>query len=254
MRLATAHRLAAAAGRWSVRAGRAVADVAAPALCQHCDDPTLDGAALCELCKSDLDLLAGEPACTLCGRPLREYGDACPHCRGAGLRPLSAVHRLAPLAGPARSMVLAGKYRGRWWAAERLGQMLWQRPEIRDAVEQADAVVAVPLHWRRELWRGYNQAHQLAKILAKMGGVDLARPAIRVRPTTPQVYARGRTARARNVRRAFDLLAPAEAEGRRLVLVDDVLTTGSTLRTLARALLPAQPAEMVAVVAAVTDP
>ena len=240
----------AASRRWA----GAWADVAVPAVCPACGEFAPRGAALCPACAAIVEAEQARPACGLCGKPVPGFGDACGHCRGGGLRPLAGVLRLGVLDGPLHELVVANKFRGHWWGGEQLGDLLWRRPEVRDAVEQADAVVAVPLHWRRELARGYNQAGQIARTLARRGGVPLARPAARRKPTTPQIYSRSVRQRLDNLRDAFHLVDPTPVTGRRLVLVDDVLTTGATLRSLARALLPARPAALTAIVAAVADP
>ena len=82
----------------------------------------------------------------------------------------------------------------------------------------------------------------------------MVQPAIRWRPTETQTHLHSRARRHANLRDAFISTAPQAIRNRRIVLVDDVMTTGATLRALARTLIPAEPARICAVVLAVADP
>jgi ComF family protein len=134
---------------------------------------------------------------------------------------------------------------GRWMA--RAGQEL---------LAEADVLVPVPLHWRRGWSRRYNQSGALARVISRQTGVKLASEALRRVRATEQQIGLSRSQRASNVQGAFKV-APeraAEIEGRRVVLVDDVLTSGATTDACARALLRAKAAQVdVLVFARVVD-
>ena len=99
-----------------------------------------------------------------------------------------------------------------------------------------DSIVPVPLHWRRLWWRGFNQAALLGDEIARRTGLPLEAVAMaRRRFTTPQT-SRDHNERVRNVRRAFVVTRPHRIEGRRILLVDDVMTTGATADECARVL------------------
>jgi ComF family protein len=117
----------------------------------------------------------------------------------------------------------------------------------------ADLVVPVPLHWRRRLARGYNQAEQIAHPLAALLGLP-CRTLLRRRRATPPQTSLPRAARLANLRAAFAVRAAASpaAAGRRILLIDDVSTTGATLDAAARALKRAGTAAVIAAVAART--
>ena len=100
-------------------------------------------------------------------------------------------------------------------------------------------MVPVPLHWRRLWARRFNQSAALAKVVSGLTSVPVAHRALRRVKATPQQVGLSKTERATNVQGAFRVPEDAKAEvaGRRLLLIDDVLTSGSTVDACARALL-----------------
>jgi ComF family protein len=114
-----------------------------------------------------------------------------------------------------------------------------------------DAVVPVPLHWRRRLARGYNQAALIASPLAARLGIPLLEALRRSRATPPQT-ALDRAERLGSPRQAFRLRRGTAVAGRRLLLVDDVVTTGATLEAAARELVRGGAGPIVALAAART--
>jgi ComF family protein len=132
--------------------------------------------------------------------------------------------------GAIRQLVHALKYDGRRSLARPIAAIMRARGEA--VLEGAAAVVPVPLHWRRRLTRGFNQAADLARHLGPPSVAALRR--IRATPTQTGLH---RADRRRNVRGAFACTrAAAGLRGRAVVLVDDVSTTGATLEACARAL------------------
>ena len=118
--------------------------------------------------------------------------------------------------------------------------------------EKWDAVVPVPLHWRRRWQRGFNQAELLALDVARASGAPLVRALRRVK-ATPAQAGLSRTARRRNMAAAFRPHRAVQVEGRRVLLIDDVLTTGSTVAACARALKQAGAARVVVLTVARAD-
>jgi ComF family protein len=139
----------------------------------------------------------------------------------------------------ARALVHSFKYGDRLDLAPTLGR--WTANAGRELLTQAEALVPVPLHWRRLWARRFNQSASLAEAVSAASGVPVLHTAFRrVKPTDHQVGL-SRAERAQNVQGAFRVTPEGMAEiaGRRLVLVDDVLTSGATADTCARVLLRA---------------
>jgi ComF family protein len=154
-----------------------------------------------------------------------------------------------------RALVHALKYGDRLDLAPMMGRWIGQAG--RELLAEADALVPVPLHWRRLWARRFNQSAMLAAAVSRQTGVPIAAGALkRVKPTAQQVGL-SRTERAANVQGAFRVPGDGKAgvTGRRLVLIDDVLTSGATVDGCARALLRAGAANVdVLVFARVAEP
>ena len=211
---------------------------------------------ICPLCAGRLPEQHPLPICDDCQRSLpRQWPPFCRRC-GASLpgdwqlaatcarcleevSPAAAERLLAPyaLVGGARASVHRIKYEGRRRLAAYCARQLaaFARRHLMD--DPLDAVVPVPLHWRRLLRRGYNQAEWLAAAVAEELGVPLEQWLVRRRPTPTQVHRR-RAARLANLSDAFAVgrAARARLPGARVLLVDDVITTGATAEACARTL------------------
>jgi ComF family protein len=212
------------------------------------------GSALCEPCEGKLAVLIQAPACARCAKPVAGDGAPCPWCLGKGLSPFDCVMTLGVYDDPLARLIIEMKYQRRWPLAEILADRLWELPRVRDLLESIDAVIAVPLHLRRHWSRGYNQAALIAARLCRLAKKPRIRPAWRVRDTPHQTQIRSQAKRHANVRGAFKLWNPRAVAGKRILIIDDVSTTGATLQSLARELLRAAPASLSALTAAIADP
>jgi ComF family protein len=189
--------------------------------------------------------------CLRCGWPFpaaeAAAGAAAPLCQRC--REAADAFRLAraPLRyrqeGVARAAILLAKHGGRLALLGHLARLLAAEAPRYLAPEEWDVLVPVPLHWTRRWRRGFNQAEVLARGVGRGLGIPVSTAALsRVRATPPQQG--DAEARRRNVRDAFRVRRPGRVAGRRILLVDDVFTTGATANAAARALRAAGAADV----------
>ena len=152
--------------------------------------------------------------------------------------------------GPVREMIHRFKYDRRVQLARPLGLIAAGTLAPWITLTSADLVVPVPLHVRRLRQRGFNQAVLISQVLARQCKLPLDRTSLRrIRWTEPQVNLAA-AERALNVRGAFAVRCPSRVKGRRVLLVDDVFTTGSTVAECARELKDAGAIEVMVVTVA----
>jgi ComF family protein len=215
-------------------------DVALPPLCPSCREPLGDGVGLCAECWSKLSLIE-PPYCARLGIPFN-------YDPGPGLLSMEAIadppaydraRAAVRYDEIARALVHAYKYGDRLDLAPLLGR--WMTRAGQQLLADADALIPVPLHWRRLWARRFNQSATLANEIAKASGVPVLHDALKRARATVQQVGLTKVQRAENVQGAFQVPGPAKAAlaGRRVILVDDVLTSGATVDTCARALLRA---------------
>jgi ComF family protein len=219
------------AGVWSLRGLAArVSRLLLPPRCLHCGAPGAEAIDLCADCRAQLPHNAC--ACPRCALPLPHPAPACGRCLK---RPPPASAALAPFvyAEPVDRWLPRFKF-GRELACGRvLATLMLQDPRLPALIDGVDALVPMPLHRRRLGQRGYNQALELARPLSKALGLPLRHTWLqRVRDTAPQTGLDAK-ARRRNLRGAF--VAAAAMEGKRVLLIDDVITTGSSMLEASRA-------------------
>lgn len=219
------------------------------ALCQIELDESLEAPLLCTDCRSQL-LLGTRFRCPRCGgsapAPI-PLGQRCAHCRGTPLR-FSRTVALGIYHASLKQAVLGMKRPGRFPLSKAIAQWFWQARGSEIAALAADLVVPIPMHWWRRCVRGANSPEIVAEILGrnlKLPVKELLRR--RWRPPQGSLTAHRRRS---NLRGAMWLRWRQEVSGKRILLVDDVLTTGATCSEAARVLKSGGAAEVVVAVLA----
>jgi ComF family protein len=188
---------------------------------------------VCRKCLATPEPLSAEFFCVSCRTPFQnsfplDSQGRCALCR-SGLRGFDAAYSFGAYEGTLRELVHLYKYgKVRTLARPLTGLLAQALP--RD--EAFDAIVPVPLYWRRRLQRGFNQAELLARGLSRRTGIPGLKALRRVRPTSTQAGL-SNNGRRQNVARAF---RSRSVQGRRILLIDDVMTTGATASSCALAL------------------
>jgi ComF family protein len=249
----TSEALAACRGLWS-HASKIGLNIALPTLCVSCRDP-VDGEGVCADCWARMSFIA-PPYCPRLGIPfVYDPGPDMLSMEAIANPPAYGRARAAVRYDDvARTLVHALKYQDRTDLAPAMGR--WMARAGRELLGEADVLVPVPLHWRRGWSRRYNQSGELARVIAAASGVRLAAEALRRTRPTEQQIGLSRTERASNVQGAFKVAPDRQSAiaGRRVLLIDDVLTSGATVDACARALLRAKAANVdVLVFARVVD-
>jgi ComF family protein len=204
-----------------------------PRLCPACGDPAGSGRELCPGCELTLPIL--RQACPRCALPY-EHPDTRGECGACQKSPPVFTHTIAlyRFLPPVDHFIRALKFHQQLGLAHLLGVRLAQR--LAHEAARPDLIIPVPLHNARLRERGYNQALEIARPISKTLDVPLDYHSLRrVRATAPQT---GMTVKARrkNLRGAFALNDEAAVRNLRVALVDDVMTTGSTVQAAAQCL------------------
>ncbi len=206
---------------------RPVLDMLFPPRCVSCGRL---GTFLCDTCLQEAQAIDAR-VCIHCGVPMTQRGQ-CPHCRIDPPTPLRAIRGVFFFQGPIRQGIHSLKYEGRHELAPILARPLAQY--LHDHPIPLDFIVPVPLHPERQAQRGYNQSALLARALGRLRHLPVHEHALqRIRATQSQTHL-SRQERLANVRGAF--AATENLKNARVLLVDDVATTGATLRACAQAL------------------
>jgi len=203
----------------------------------------------CVVCREALSSPSRGPLCAACWSRLPRHLDQlcacglpvalgvplpCGRCR-RGLSPFEAGASLGPYEGGLRTVIHELKYRGRRRLAERLAEGLVASAAVRRVLADGVVLAPVPLHPRRLRERGFNQSDLLARAVAARAGVLVASALVRRKDTSSQ-SGLSAAERRRNVAGAFVVRRRSAVAGRVVVLVDDVLTTGATVRACSAAL------------------
>lgn len=208
-----------------------------PITCAACgaDLPHDDQFRLCPRCRSALRMLDGL-VCVTCGVPLDSGGAHCYACRSGACYRFACLRSAVRYEGVARKLIHAFKYGNRDYLTRALGSVLTDCVRRHETILAADIIVPVPMHWTKKWLRGYNQAELLARHAAAELHMPVHTGVLRRRRRGKVQAALDRESRKQNVRNLIAVRDGRPVRGKRILLIDDVATTGATLDACAAAL------------------
>jgi ComF family protein len=213
--------------QYLLQAYRSIQHFIAPPMCAYCKRLMAERAPLCQIC-----LQRVKPIVSLRLELTKNY--------------VIPVFAISFYHEPLKSLVVAKSWSD-IVASSLLGQLMWDLTHVKHV--QFDCIVPVPLHWTRYAYRGYNQADEMAKVLSEKSGKPVAHMLARGK-RTPILAAFSLQKREEAVQDAFILTKRAnEYTGKHILVVDDVLTTGATLKSALRVLRTSKPASITVIVA-----
>ncbi|HNY65406.1 MAG TPA: ComF family protein [Deltaproteobacteria bacterium] len=208
-----------------------------PDRCLICAGSDIVRDGVCSLCRSSVQPLP-DPVCDTCGTPVGTPGT----CIGCTVRPPAYDRCLSAcrFEGTVREVIHRFKYRHATVYKRFLAGLLFS--VISEKGIRADILTPVPLHWSRLVLRGYNQSSLIARELSRYMKTDVRYGILRKTRKTPRQAGLSKKDRGRNLRRAF---SAGRVEGKSVMVVDDVITTGSTAQEVSRALKDAGAAQVI---------
>ncbi len=225
---------------------RGVLDLLYPPRCEACGSLRRD--AMCAECLAAVERIK-PPVCDVCGEPFDPGAQSAPTCAGCrrARRPFSVARSAAYYTGPLVKAIGRFKYHCQMVLWRPLGELMVEALHNGGAKaldpDSVDVVCPVPLHQSRLEQRGFNQSELIAEVVAESIGRPLSSLLERTRPTLPQVDLPA-PSRAANVRGAFQARLQEVIEAQRVLLIDDLHTTGATIAECARVLRRAGAAEV----------
>ena len=203
-----------------------------PQTCYFCGK--INETSVCLVCQKKL-VYVTEPRCKTCGKPIRyEEKEYCEDCQKGTLF-FEQGKSLWIHKDPAAWSIYQFKYHNRRIFAEYYAKELWRLYGKKIETWGIDTIVPVPLHWRRKLDRGYNQAEIIAKNLGRYSGIKVQAKGVRRIRYTERQKALGHKERKKNLTGAFEVTKHWK-KARKVLIIDDIYTTGNTINEVAKIL------------------
>jgi len=224
---------------------RTAFDFILPQTCILCDEEIKRGM-ICDNCLEYLPLV-NPPLCPACGRPSRK-STRCAFCNSKS--PLDHGRAWMLFIPPSDKVIHHFKYRRKTRLADLLGRAMAGMIKADYILSQADIIAPIPLFWWKKLRRSYNQSDMLTRIISNETGIEQQILLKRIKNTRTQTRLTDEQ-RQKNVLGAFSVCND-DIEDKKVLLIDDVLTTGATIKECARVLKESGAAEVYSCVAAIT--
>ena len=228
---------------WHRRWWHRMLDVIYAPACELCQEPLREGRYLCDTCRDSLPRIVA-PFCASCGEVFDgniASNFLCPNCRDLNYD-FRFARPVLQSSDPARDLIHGLKYQKNLYLARDLARIATEAfsdERLKRALDEHWTLVPVPLHWKRQQSRHYNQSEEIARHLAKFLGLPVIKALKRVRATPTQTHL-SRRQRLQNLRGAIEITRAGRKMNREntagVIIVDDVFTTGATVQECARVL------------------
>ncbi len=214
---------------------RRVLNLIYPLQCFICGSPipVEKGGYVCDKCKESFVFLKGEEICQICGKP--QVSSLCWDCR-QNVYSFDRARSVALYEGNWREMIHLFKYRNFPYLSSFFAPYLEEALSFHPFLKDVDLIIPVPLHWKEKWRRGYNQSLLLARQISRITGIEVREDLLFKKRNTPSQVSLSAEERRRNVKGVFSVRRGRELKGRRVLLVDDVFTTGATVNECAKVL------------------
>jgi ComF family protein len=203
--------------------------------CLNCGNKVAEKYGFCHHCFKDLPFIL-KPQCPGCGAENDGIFELCSKCLKEEKRHWTIGISLMRMEGTAQKLIHHLKYSDDTALARAMGKIAADK--IADSLIHPDCIVPIPLHWRRRLKRGYNQTNLIAQIISKQLDIPLVKLLKRVK-ATPRQAQLDRKQRLKNLDGAFAVTGKKHCGKLKILLIDDVMTTGTTLNAAAETLISA---------------
>ena len=204
--------------------------------CVACASVPADYDGLCDTCRKELPIILGE-RCNACGAELDGIFEVCSKCMQEDKRIWDSAFALYRMEGIARKLIHKFKYNKETALARTFALSIIKRLD-QNFFDDIDLIIPVPLHWTRELLRGFNQSALICDFLHINCNIPTKNLLKRIKITQKQANL-SRTQRKKNLIGVFSLKKGENCKNRTILLVDDVMTTGTTLSMASKVLLEA---------------
>jgi len=209
-----------------------------PPFCPICENELkFNERFVCEDCFNQIPMIES-PFCRKCGAPMKKSETKCKHCNELNFH-FSHLRALGLFMPPLSKMIHFLKYDRKTHLSERLGILLGNILVADPDSNDADIIIPVPLHKVKLRIRGYNQSLLLARSVSSVSHKELCLDAVIRKKATRSQTMLDYESRRKNLENAFEVIVPEKIKNRKIIIVDDVLTTGTTLDEIAKSLLEA---------------
>lgn len=230
-----------------ITAIKGILDIVYPPICLNCG--AFSQIILCDKCEESLPLFT-KPFCCKCGKPTVRHVPTCRECSNKKYY-ISKLRALGPYNGTLKQLIKMLKYSGSFRISEYLGMKIAYSFYEELSSDKITIITYIPSRRSKRAHRGYNQSELIAKVISKTTSLPTIKTLVKTRHTREQAGL-NKTERAKNIKGSFKCINIKKINDKKIVLIDDVFTSGSTINEAAKILIRSGAKEVIGIVAART--